>query len=91
MHAWSAAFSAFLCSVRRPRLRIPPTGSLNAGCLPPLLLRSLALPQSLVGLLGEEDPDTLAACWEALGAVAASVPKEMQPSFVRCLKVSACV
>ena len=44
-------------------------------------------PQSLVGLLGEEDPDTLGACWEALGAVAASVPKEMQPSFVRCLKV----
>lgn len=27
------------------------------------------------------------ACWEALGAVTASIPKEMQPSFVRCLKV----
>ena len=43
--------------------------------------------QTLVPLLTEEDPDTLVACWEALGAVTASIPKEMQPSFVRCLKV----
>ncbi|EFN50419.1 hypothetical protein CHLNCDRAFT_55909, partial [Chlorella variabilis] len=41
---------------------------------------------TLVPLLTEEDPDTLAACWAALGAVTASIPKEMQPSFVRCLK-----
>ena len=38
-------------------------------------------------LLAEDDPDTLQACWEALAAVAGSIPKEMQPSFVRCLKV----
>ncbi|KAI3427088.1 hypothetical protein D9Q98_007027 [Chlorella vulgaris] len=45
-----------------------------------------ALITALVPLLTVEDPDTLAACWEALGAVTGSVPKEMQPSFVRCLK-----
>lgn len=38
-------------------------------------------------LLAEDEQDTLVACWEALGAVTASIPKEMQPSFVRCLKV----
>jgi hypothetical protein len=46
--------------------------------------------QVLVPLLTEEEPDTLQSCWEALGAVAASIPKEMQPSFVRCLKVGGC-
>lgn len=40
-------------------------------------------------LLAEDDPEALQACWEALGAVTASIPKEMQPSFVRCLKVRA--
>ena len=43
--------------------------------------------QALVPLLAEDEPDTLLACWEALGAVTASIPKEMQPSFVRCTKV----
>ena len=42
--------------------------------------------QSLVSLMAEEDAETLKACWEALGAVGASVPKEVQPSFVRCVK-----
>ncbi|KAK9840722.1 hypothetical protein WJX81_000165 [Elliptochloris bilobata] len=41
---------------------------------------------ALVGLMAEEDPGTLQACWEALGAVGASVPKEVQPSYVRCVK-----
>lgn len=45
--------------------------------------------QTLVPLLTEEEQDTLVGCWEALGAVTASIPKEMQPSFVRCLKVGA--
>jgi hypothetical protein len=40
-----------------------------------------------VPLLAEDDADTLAACWDALGATTASIPKDMQPSFVRCLKV----
>lgn len=44
--------------------------------------------QALVPLLAEEEPDTLAACWDALAATTASIPKDMQPSFVRCLKVS---
>ena len=47
----------------------------------------LLLLQALVPLLAEDEPDTLLACWEALGAVTASIPKEMQPSFVRCTKV----
>ena len=42
--------------------------------------------QALVGLMGEEDAETLKACWEALGKVSASVPKEVQPSHVRCVK-----
>ena len=42
--------------------------------------------QSLVSLMAEEDAETLKACWEALGAVGASVPKEVQPSYVRCVK-----
>ncbi|KAL4444093.1 hypothetical protein ABPG75_011830 [Micractinium tetrahymenae] len=45
-----------------------------------------ALIGALVPQLTEEEQDTLVACWEALGAVTASIPKEMQPSFVRCLK-----
>ncbi|PRW50843.1 Translational activator GCN1 isoform A [Chlorella sorokiniana] len=45
-----------------------------------------ALITALVPLLAEDEADTLLACWEALGAVTASIPKEMQPSFVRCLK-----
>ena len=36
--------------------------------------------------MGEEDAETLKACWEALGKVSASVPKEVQPSHVRCVK-----
>ena len=44
-------------------------------------------PQALVPLLAEEDAEVVAACWDALGAVTGSIPKEMQPSFVRCLKV----
>ncbi len=38
-------------------------------------------------LLAEEDEDAVVACWEALGSVTASIPKELQPSYVRCLKV----
>lgn len=53
---------------------------LDLGSASPLL-------QTLVPLLTEDDADVLGACWEALGAVTASIPKEMQPSFVRCLKV----
>ena len=34
----------------------------------------------------EEDHDTLLACWTALGAVVASIPKEVQPSYVRCMR-----
>jgi hypothetical protein len=42
--------------------------------------------QALVGLMMEEDHDTLVACWTALGAVIASIPKELQPSYVRCMR-----
>jgi hypothetical protein len=34
----------------------------------------------------EEDHETLVACWTALGAVVASIPKELQPSYVRCMR-----
>lgn len=54
-------------------------------CLPVLCLASI---QALVPLLAEDEQETLVLCWEALGAVTASIPKEMQPSFVRCVKVS---
>ena len=36
--------------------------------------------------MAEEDPDTLQACWTALGAVTATIPKEVAPSHVRCVK-----
>jgi len=42
--------------------------------------------QALVGLMMDEDAATLKACWDALAAVSASVPKEVQPSYVRCVK-----
>lgn len=41
---------------------------------------------SLVPLLTEDDPDTLKSIWDALVAVAGSIPKEVAPSFVRTLK-----
>ena len=41
--------------------------------------------QALVGLMMEEDKDTLMACWTALGAVINSIPKELQPSYVRTM------
>ena len=34
----------------------------------------------------EEDRDTLMACWTALGAVITSIPKELQPSYVRTMR-----
>ena len=34
----------------------------------------------------EEEPATLLACWSALGAVVAGIPKEVQPSYVRCMR-----
>lgn len=34
----------------------------------------------------EEDRDTLVACWTALGAVINSIPKELQPSYVRTMR-----
>lgn len=36
--------------------------------------------------MGEEDPETLLACWTALSAVTATIPKEVAPSHVRCVK-----
>lgn len=42
--------------------------------------------QSLASLMAEEDPETLMACWTALGAVTATIPKEVAPSHVRCVK-----
>ena len=36
--------------------------------------------------MAEEDPDTLQACWTALGAVTATIPKEVAPSYVRSVK-----
>ena len=36
--------------------------------------------------MGEEDADTLLACWNALGAVTSTIPKEVAPSHVRCVK-----
>lgn len=43
--------------------------------------------QSLVPALAEESDEEVVACWEALAAVTGSIPKEMQPNYVRCLKV----
>ncbi len=34
----------------------------------------------------EDDRDTLMACWTALGAVINSIPKELQPSYVRTMR-----
>ena len=42
--------------------------------------------QALVGLMMEEDKDILMACWTALGAVINSIPKELQPSYVRTMR-----
>jgi hypothetical protein len=42
--------------------------------------------QALVGLMMEEDKDTLVACWTALGSVINSIPKELQPSYVRTMR-----
>ena len=42
--------------------------------------------QALVSLMMEEEPATLLACWSALGAVVAGIPKEVQPSYVRCMR-----
>lgn len=42
--------------------------------------------QALVPLLASEDELLVKACWTALSAVTATIPKEMQPSFVRCLR-----
>lgn len=67
-------------------------------CIPDPVIQSMSLHfcaticgcvllyQSLVGLMMEEDHDTLVACWTALGAVIASIPKELQPSYVRCMR-----
>lgn len=49
-------------------------------------LRIVVGGQALVGLMMEEDHGTLVACWTALGAVIASIPKELQPSYVRCMR-----
>ena len=42
--------------------------------------------QVLVGLLAEDEPEALQACWAALAAVAGAIPKEAQPgaSFLLC-------
>ena len=40
----------------------------------------------LLGLMMEEDKDILMACWTALGAVISSIPKELQPSYVRTMR-----
>eukprot|EP00887_Chlorella_sp_A99_P001205 scaffold14.g1205.t1 len=58
-------------------------------CLPACLRRcapSARASEALVPLLAEDDADAVQACWEALAAVAGSIPKEMQPSYVRCVR-----
>lgn len=50
------------------------------------VLKGNAGMQALVGLMMEEDKDTLVACWTALGAVINSIPKELQPSYVRTMR-----
>lgn len=43
--------------------------------------------QSLVVLMADDSShDVLVLCWQALVAVAGSIPKEMMPSYVRTLK-----
>lgn len=43
--------------------------------------------QSLVGLMEQDsNPEVLKSCWQAMAAVAGSIPKEMMPSYVRTLK-----
>ncbi|KAK9804294.1 hypothetical protein WJX72_005256 [[Myrmecia] bisecta] len=41
---------------------------------------------ALITLFMEEEADVLAACWFALVAVTAAIPKELQPSYVRSVK-----
>ena len=50
------------------------------------VLKSNAGMQALVGLMMDEDKDMLVACWTALGAVINSIPKELQPSYVRTMR-----
>ena len=43
--------------------------------------------QSLVVLMADDsNQEVLVQCWQALVAVAGSIPKEMMPSYVRTLK-----
>ena len=46
----------------------------------------MACLQALVSLMSEEDDTALQACWAALGAVTATISKEMQASYGRCLR-----
>ncbi|GMH32908.1 hypothetical protein BSKO_00742 [Bryopsis sp. KO-2023] len=41
---------------------------------------------ALVPLLAEDNENVVKTCWTALGSVTATIPKDTQPSFVRCLK-----
>ncbi len=42
--------------------------------------------QALVPLLVEPGEATLLACWEALGTVTGTIPKDLLPSYVPTLK-----
>ncbi|GMH37893.1 hypothetical protein BSKO_05777 [Bryopsis sp. KO-2023] len=44
---------------------------------------------ALVPLLAEDNEIVVKTCWTALGSVTATIPKDTQPSFVRCLKDAA--
>ena len=48
--------------------------------------RGIYVAQALVPLLVEPDEATLVGCWEALGMVTASIPKDLLPSYVPVLK-----
>lgn len=42
-----------------------------------------SLLQSLVSMMSEDDPVVLQECWKAMKVVAATVPKELRPTFIR--------
>lgn len=51
-----------------------------------LLEEAPRLIQSVVGLMSDENPVTLQACLDAANAITASIPRELQPSYVRSMR-----
>lgn len=69
--------TSFSWAARSCNSQFPPLSCVN-GCVP--------VTQALISLLSEEDEAALKACSAALGAVTATIAKEMQASYARCLQ-----